>query len=122
MSCNNSKQASSGSMPARLASTHTNQPIPPQSVGASAGRSQRYPERTKRAMTPQIRAEFLNATHRAFEGMDYGVIGGSALADYGNRRVTSDVDAMVPHAISNVVEAQLLSHGMVRTARMGLGK
>jgi hypothetical protein len=72
-------------------------------------------------MTPQIRAEFLDATRRAFGNLNYGVIGGTALAEYGNRRTTSDVDVMVPHDIIDVVEDHLLRHGMVRTAGGGIG-
>lgn len=72
-------------------------------------------------MTPQIRAEFLDAAARAFGRLEYGVIGGTALAQYGNRRTTSDLDVMVPHSIIDVVEEHLLQHGMVRTAGRGLG-
>jgi hypothetical protein len=72
-------------------------------------------------MTPQIRAEFLTATQRAFGRLEYGIIGGTALAEYGNRRTTSDVDVMVPHNIIDVVEDQLLHNGMVRTAGGGIG-
>jgi hypothetical protein len=72
-------------------------------------------------MTPQIRAEFLDATQRAFGDLEYGVIGGTALAEYGNRRSTSDVHVIVPNDIVDVVEDQLLHHGMVRTAGGGIG-
>ncbi|KIM94595.1 hypothetical protein OIDMADRAFT_60374 [Oidiodendron maius Zn] len=72
-------------------------------------------------MTQQIRTEFLNATQRAFGRLEYGVIGGTALAEYGNRRTTSDLDVIVPHDIIDVVEDHLLRHGMVRTAGRGIG-
>lgn len=72
-------------------------------------------------MTPEINAEFLRAVHSAFGALDYGIIGGAALTGYGSRRGTSDVDIMVPQQISEVVEDQLLSRGMVRTAAGKLG-
>lgn len=72
-------------------------------------------------MTAKIRAEFLTAIGAAFENMEYGIIGGAALAEYGNTRDTSDVDIVIPHEISLVVEDQLLSHGMIRTTQGGLG-
>ena len=53
--------------------------------------------------------------------LDYGVIGGSALAEYGSRRTTADLDLMVPERISDVVEQQLESNGIHRTDRGGLG-
>ncbi|KAF1961308.1 hypothetical protein CC80DRAFT_589703 [Byssothecium circinans] len=72
-------------------------------------------------MTPAIRAEFLEALHKALGALDYGIIGGTALAEFGNPRATSDIDVMVPRGISEVVEPQLLARGMVRTAGGGLG-
>lgn len=73
-------------------------------------------------MTPTtIRAEFLEALHKAFGALDYGIIGGTALAEFGNTRATSDIDVMVPQGIAEVVEPQLLARGMVRTAGGGLG-
>jgi len=37
-------------------------------------------------MTPEIRVEFMNAAHRAFGNLQYGIIGGAALAEFGNIR------------------------------------
>lgn len=62
---------------------------------AGKSRSREPPQRTERAMTPQIREEFLNAARNAFGNVPYGVIGGTAMAQYGNRRTTSDLDVMV---------------------------
>lgn len=90
-------------------------------TSARASHRSQPPQRTERAMTQQIRTEFLSATQRAFGNLEYGVIGGIALAEYGNRRATSDLDVMVPHNISNVAEGQLLQHGMTRTAGRGIG-
>ncbi len=97
------------------------QPVPLRRMDESAGSGQQHPHRTEAMMTPEIRAEFLRAVHRAFGGLEYGVIGGVAMAEYGNQRATSDVDIMVPNDISEVVEANLLSRGMVRTVGGGLG-
>jgi predicted nucleotidyltransferase len=72
-------------------------------------------------MTPAIRREFLAALHRAFGALDYGVIGGTALAEYGNQRATSDIDVIIPHRISEVVDGQLLANGLVRTVGGGIG-
>jgi hypothetical protein len=72
-------------------------------------------------MTQRILGEFLQAIHSAFKGKEYGVIGGAALAMYGNNRGTSDVDVMIPADLSEVVESQLLSSGIVRTAGSGFG-
>jgi hypothetical protein len=98
--------------------------IPLKNTSSSSARStqrSKLPQRTERAMTQQIRTEFLNATQHAFGNLEYGVIGGTALAEYGNRRTTSDLDVMVPHNIIDVVEDHLLRHGMVRTAGRGMG-
>lgn len=122
MGCGSSRQASSRPTPARHAPAPRNQPIQLQRMDRlAAGRPQRNPERTATPMTAEIRTEFLNATHRALGAMEYGIIGGGALAEYGSRRGTSDLDIMIPQDISEVVEGQLLSHGMVRTARGNLG-
>lgn len=118
MGCGGSKQRSGGHAAPRPTS------VPLQNVAAPSARNthhQQAPHRTERAMTPQIRAEFLDAAARAFGRLEYGVIGGTALAQYGNRRTTSDLDVMVPHSIIDVVEEHLLQHGMVRTAGRGLG-
>lgn len=72
-------------------------------------------------MSLKIRTEVLNATQKAFGSLKYGVIGGTALAQYGNRRATSDVDVMVPEDVINVIEDRLIKHGMVRTAGKGIG-
>jgi hypothetical protein len=72
-------------------------------------------------MNPAIRREFLDALHRAMGALDYAVIGGSALAEYGHTRATADVDVMVPAAISEVAENQLVENGIVQTERGGLG-
>ncbi len=53
--------------------------------------------------------------------MDYGILGGAAMVEYGNARNTSDLDIVIPYEISSVVENHLLSRGMVRTTRGGLG-
>ena len=49
------------------------------------------------------------------------VIGGTALAEHGNRRTTTDVDVILPHDIVDVIEGHLLHHGMVCTAGRGIG-
>ena len=72
-------------------------------------------------MTARTRKEFLAAIDAAFGNMDYGIIGGAALAEYGNSRKTPDVDLIVPQEISLVIENRLLSRGMVRTTEGGLG-
>ena len=72
-------------------------------------------------MTARIRTEFLAAVDAAFGNMEYGIIGGAALAEYGNTRGTPDVDVIIPQEISLVVEHQLLSRGMICTAGGGLG-
>ena len=98
--------------------------VPLKNTKPSSARStqrSKVPQRTEKAMTQQIRTEFLNATQGAFGNLEYGVIGGTALAEYGNRRTTSDLDVMVPHSIINVVEGHLLRRGMVRTAGRGIG-
>lgn len=55
-------------------------------------------------MTPAVRDEFLSSINRAFRALEYGVIGGTALAEYGNPRATSDIDVIIPEGISQVVE------------------
>ena len=72
-------------------------------------------------MTSGNRIEFLTAIDAAFGSMEYGIIGGAAVAEYGIVRDTNDVDVIVPRDISEVVEGHLISHGMVRTAGGGLG-
>ena len=118
MGCFCSTQGSSRPTAPRPAS------IPLKNTSSSSTRGtqhSKYPQRTERAMTQQIRTEFLNATQRAFGRLEYGVIGGTALAEYGNRRTTSDLDVIVPHDIIDVVEDHLLRHGMVRTLGRGIG-
>lgn len=85
------------------------------------GDAESRPHRTTRAMTEPIRREFLTALDRAFGALDYGVIGGTALAEYGNDRATSDIDVIIPDGISDVVEEQLIRGGLVRTAGGGIG-
>ncbi|KAI9834807.1 MAG: hypothetical protein M1819_002893 [Sarea resinae] len=122
MGCGSSKQADSRPASARPVPSRRAHPVELQHMGAaSTSGTQTNPERTGKPMSPKVRAELLNATHRAFGDLDYCVIGGCALAEYGNQRGTSDLDVMVPHEISEVVTGQLLSHGIVRTARGGLG-
>jgi hypothetical protein len=74
-------------------------------------------------MTKEIMDEFLQALDRGFGSLDYGVIGGAALAMYGIDRGTSDIDVMIPEDISEVVGSRLLeSHvGIVETDRGHLG-
>lgn len=93
----------------------------PASGQAQAGPSVSRPARTTLNMSPAIRQEFLTALHRAFGEYDYGVIGGTALAEYGSRRATSDIDVMIPSNISEVADQQLIARGMVRTGGGGLG-
>ena len=91
-------------------------------MNASTPRGSRSPrERSERYLTARIRTEFLAAVDVAFGNMEYGIIGGAALAEYGSPRATSDVDVIVSQEVSLVVEDQLLSRGMVRTAGGGLG-
>jgi len=45
-------------------------------------------------MTPEIRVDSMNAAHRAFDNLQYGIIGGAALAEYGNIRTTNDLDVV----------------------------
>ena len=77
--------------------------------------------RTQRDFTARIRIKFLAAIHAAMGDTECGIVGGAALAEYGNLRDTSDVDIITPQDVSLVVEGQLLSRGMVRTARGCLG-
>ncbi|KAI9844810.1 MAG: hypothetical protein M1837_005228 [Sclerophora amabilis] len=123
MGCGSSKQASDDARrPRPAASARPPVNVELQQMGASSsGRSQQYPERTENLLTPAIRAEVLRATHHAFGDMPYGIIGGAALAEYGNRRGTSDLDVIVPHDVSEAVQGHLLSRGLVRTAGGGLG-
>jgi len=72
-------------------------------------------------MSAAIRAEVLRGTHNAIGALDYGILGGAALAQYGNPRDTNDVDIMVPYDISEVVVPQLLERGLVRTQGGGIG-
>lgn len=74
-------------------------------------------------MTQPILHEFLQALHRGFGDLDYGVIGGAALVKYGNKRGTSDIDVMIPEDISENAEDQLLESNVsiVRTDRGHLG-
>jgi hypothetical protein len=74
-------------------------------------------------MTEQILDDFLNALHRGFEGLEYGVIGGAALAKHGHQRETSDIDVIIPEDVSEVAESQLLARdvGIVKTNRGQLG-
>jgi hypothetical protein len=72
-------------------------------------------------MSAAIRAEVLRGTHNATGALDYGILGGAAVAQYGNPRATSDVDIMVPYDISEVVVPQLLERGLVRTQGGGIG-
>jgi hypothetical protein len=67
------------------------------------------PQRTDRLMTHQILDEFLQVLGRGFGTLDYGVIGGAALATYSNRRRTSNIDVMIPDDISEVVEEHVLN-------------
>jgi hypothetical protein len=118
MGCFCSKQDSSRPTEPRPAS------VPLKNTSSSSARSterSKLPHRTEKAMTQQIRTEFLNATQAAFGHLEYGVIGGTALAEYGNRRTTSGLDIMFPHNIINVVEDHLLRHGMVRREGQGIG-
>ena len=78
-------------------------------------------QRSKKNLTAQIRTEFLTAVNAALGSMEYGIIGGAALAEYGSPRKTADVDIIVPEEVSSVVEDRLLSGGMVRTTGGGLG-
>ena len=74
-----------------------------------------------RAMTSNIRKEVFNAIGEAFGRVKYAIVGAAALADYGQQRRTYGVTIIVPEPVLMVVENKLLSHGMVRTARKGLG-
>ncbi len=69
----------------------------------------------------RIRIKSLAAIDAAIGGTEYGIIGGAALAEYGNLRETSDVSIIAPQDVSLVVEGQVLSRGMVRTAGGSLG-
>lgn len=72
-------------------------------------------------MSAEMRAEFLTHLHKALGELNYGIIGGCALVEYGNRRGTSDIDLMVPSNVSEIVESQVLSaRGFVRTAGGGI--
>ncbi|TGO68777.1 hypothetical protein BOTNAR_0020g00510 [Botryotinia narcissicola] len=88
---------------------------------SQGARPPQIPHRTEKPMSPKIRTEVLNATQKAFGSFKYGVIGGTALAQYGNRRTTSDVDVMVPEDVIDVIEDHLIKHGLVRTAGKGIG-
>lgn len=74
-------------------------------------------------MTQKILDEYLQALHRGFGALEYGIIGGAALAKYGSKRGTSDIDVMIPNNISEVAESHLLDSGVgiVRTDRGHLG-
>ncbi|KAF2801374.1 uncharacterized protein BDZ99DRAFT_469699 [Mytilinidion resinicola] len=72
-------------------------------------------------MSSEILLEFIDATNRAFGSIEDGIIGGAALAAYGSTRATSDLDIIVPQSVAEVVEGHLLSKGMVRTAKGGIG-
>lgn len=72
-------------------------------------------------MTVGIRTEFLTAIDAAFGNMEYGIIGGAAMAEQGSSRDTNDIDVIVPYNVSQVVEGRLLSRGMARTSGGGLG-
>ena len=97
-------------------------PVELQSFDPRASQSARGPHvMTQRDLTARIRIKFLAAIHAAMEDTEYGIIGGAALAEYGNLWDTSDVDIITPQDVSLVLEGQLLSRGMVRTAGGCLG-
>lgn len=80
------------------------------------------PPRTSNDMSPAIRAEVLTATHQAFGQLAYGIIGGVALAEYGQARGTNDVDVMIPRDISEIAESTILSSArFTRTTGGGIG-
>jgi hypothetical protein len=72
-------------------------------------------------MSSEILEEFIRETNQAFGSIEYGIIGGAALAVYGSTRATSDLDIIVPQSVAEVVEGQLLSKNMVRTTKGGIG-
>lgn len=119
MGCGSSKVSQH---PAHQDAGSTNRPIQLQQRGAQPSRGTRKPpQRSEIFLSPRARTEFLAAVDAAFGNTDYGIIGGAALAEYGNTRETNDVDVIIPHEISLTVANQLLSRGMVRTAGGGLG-
>ncbi|ERF68169.1 hypothetical protein EPUS_05250 [Endocarpon pusillum Z07020] len=95
---------------------------PSYSAPSASSRPQR-PQRTEKLMTAETLDEYLQALHRGFGDLEYGIIGGAALLKYGSRRKTSDVDVIIPESISEVAESRLLDTkvGIVRTDRGHLG-
>lgn len=93
------------------------------SAPSRGSRPPQRPQRTEKFMTQRILDEYLQALHHGFGALDYGVIGGAALAKYGNKRGTSDIDVIIPDYISEVAESQLLEKnvGIIRTDRGHLG-
>lgn len=62
------------------------------------------PQRTETLMTPFILDEFLSVVVSALRRFEYAIIGGAALAKYGSKRRTSNIDVMVA---SQLVDATL---------------
>lgn len=89
----------------------------------SASSHPQRPQRTEKLLTAETLDEYLQALHRGFGDLKYGIIGGAALLKYGSRRKTSDIDVIIPESISEVAESRLLDSnvGIVRTDRGHLG-
>jgi hypothetical protein len=92
-------------------------------VVSGVNRPPKRPQRTDNLMSEQILDGFLEALHRGFQGLEYGVIGGAAIIKHGHQRQTSDIDVIIPEEVSKVAESQLLhaNVGIVKTNREQLG-
>ena len=74
-------------------------------------------------MTPIILDEFLSVVARALRRNNYAIIGGAALAKYGNNRRTSNIDVVVPSQLVNTVVCHFMRNvpGILKTSDGGFG-
>ena len=89
----------------------------------STSRPNPLPSPTVIPMTPRLRYEYMRELYNGLEGLEYAIIGGAAIVEYGRDRGTSDIDVIVPVGIRNKAIEQLLQRdvSIVRTANGRLG-
>jgi hypothetical protein len=74
-------------------------------------------------MNQAVRHEFMLAVDNCLRDVEYVVIGGSALAEHGSRRLTADVDVLLGGGWSKgSAESLLVRRSSGRVRRLGRGK
>lgn len=69
------------------------------------------------SLTTRLRYEYMRALYCGLKGLEYAVIGGAAIAEYGLDQGTSDIDVIVPSGTEEKAIEQLLRRdvNIVRT-------